>query len=351
MLHAVIMAGGAGTRFWPASRADRPKQLLTLAGDRPLLAATVERLEDLVPPERTWVVTTEATVPATRAVLPGIPADQFLGEPCGRDTAACVGWAADTLLAHDPDATCLVLPADHVIGDHESFRQALAAGAEWVERHGGLLTFGLRPTRPETGFGYLEVGAEAGRIHGLAVHQLQRFVEKPDAETAVRYLAGRSHLWNSGMFAWRATDLRREIERQLPELAAGLDAIRDAPERLAAIYPGLPRTSVDFGVMEGAATAWTVPVAFEWSDVGSWSAVREVWPADGAGNRVRGRVVTLDASGCVVSSDGPVVAVAGVDDLVVVVTGDAVLVVPAEDAQRVKELVAQIRQRGWDEVL
>jgi mannose-1-phosphate guanylyltransferase len=357
MLHAVIMAGGSGTRFWPASRRSRPKQFLTLATDRPLLRLTADRLRTLVPPERVWVVTAADTVDATRSQLPGLPAANVIAEPEGRDTAACAGLAAHVLLDRDPDATCLLLPADHVIADEAALRRALAAGARVVEREGGLLTFGIEPTAPDTGFGYLRLGPLHGDEDGLPVHRLERFVEKPDAATARRYLDEGGYLWNSGMFAWRATDLLAEIERQLPRLAAGLAKIGAAlgtdSERatIESVFPSLPRTSVDYGVMEGASRCWLMPVAFDWSDVGSWPALRDVASADEGGNVVDGRVVTVDARDNVIVSEGPVVAVVGVSNLVVVAVGDAVLVVPADRAQEVKTVVEALQDRGWGDVL
>ena len=357
MLHAVIMAGGSGTRFWPASRKDRPKQFLQLAADRPLLRLTYERLAPIVPPERIWVVTASSTVELTREILPELPSGNVLGEPVGRDTAACVGFAAEVLRAYDPGAVCLVLAADHIIGDEDQFRQAMIAGARQVQENGGLLTFGLRPTGPETGFGYLQVGDVCRTIDGYQVHTLSRFVEKPDVVTAQGYLDQGNFLWNSGMFAWKAEDLLSEIERQLPLLAEGLRRIGVAQGTgneaavLAEVYPNLPRISVDFGIMENAAVRWTVPVSFPWSDVGSWPALREVLTPDDAGNVSRGRAVVLDSGRNVIVSEGPVVSLIGVEDLVVVATPDAVLVVPADQAQKVKAVVEELESRGWDDVL
>ena len=357
MLHVVIMAGGSGTRFWPASRKDRPKQFLQLAADRPLLRLTYERLTPMVPPERIWVVTASSTVDLTREILPDLPLGNVLGEPEGRDTAACVGLAAEVLHASDPDAVCLVLAADHIIGDEDQFRHAMSAGARQVEENGGLLTFGLRPTGPETGFGYLQVGEVCRTIDEYQVHTLNRFVEKPDVVTAQAYLDQGNFLWNSGMFAWKAADLLAEIDRQLPLLAEGLRRIGAARGTggeaavLAEVYPHLPRISVDFGIMEGAEARWIVPVSFRWSDVGSWPALKEVLPPDPAGNVSRGRTVILDAQRNVVVSEGPVVSVVGVDDLVVVATPDAVLVIPVDQAQKVKKVVEELEDRGWDDVL
>lgn len=357
MRHVVIMAGGSGTRFWPASRQARPKQFLSLADHRSLLRATADRVLAMVPPERLWVVTAAATVELTRRELPELPVGNILGEPEGRDTAACVGLAARVLEARDPGAVCLVLPADHVIHDEMRFRAALAAGAAQVETDGGLLTFGLRPTRPETGFGYLRVGARVAERDGWPVHVLERFVEKPDRATATGYVADGGYLWNSGMFAWRAAELLAEIERQLPLLAGGLAEIGRAlggdreSTVLTDVYPRLPRISVDFGIMEGARRCFTLPVDFGWSDVGSWPALAEVLAGDDAGTVSRGRVLSLDSSGSVLVSDGPAIAAVGVADLVVVATADAVLVVPKDQAQRVKDVVAALADRGWADLL
>ena len=357
MLHAVIMAGGSGTRFWPASRRERPKQFLSLVADSPLLRITYDRLAGLVPPQRTWVVTTASTADATRDILPELPAANILAEPVGRNTAACAGLAAHALLRLDREATCIVLPADHLIGEEERFRSAVTAGAEHVSREGGLLTFGVQPSRPETGYGYLQVGPETARDGEWVIHELQRFVEKPDEDRARQYVESARYLWNAGIFAWRAADLLDELHRQLPELAAGLDSVAaafgtaEADSVIAEIYPELPATSVDFGVMEQAKQCWTVPVDFPWSDVGSWPALAETLPVDPSDNRLRGRVHSEDARRNILVSMGPTLSVVGVDDLVVVATPDAVLVMPREQAQEVKEVVEALREKGWDDVL
>lgn len=357
MLHAVIMAGGSGTRFWPASRRSRPKQLLALIGDLPLLRMTRDRLDGLVPGERVWVVTTAATVAAVRELLPELPAGNVIAEPAGRNTAACAGLAAVAVLDRDPEAVCAMLPADHLIGNPARFCSALAAGGRWVAREGGLLAFGIRPTRPETGYGYLELGAEEARDDGWAVHRLASFVEKPDATRAAALIDAGRFLWNAGIFAWRARDLLLEIARHLPDLEAGLGRIAaawgtDAQSAvLEEVYPRLPATSIDYGIMERGGRAWVVPVDFPWSDIGSWPTLADELPADDRGNATRGRVQVLDGTGNVLVGAGPVVAAIGVHDLVVVATPDAVLVVPKEQAQRVKELVDALRDRGWEDVL
>ena len=354
-LFAVIMAGGSGTRFWPLSRRARPKQLLPLLGGRSLLAATAERVQPLVGPERLLVVTGTEVAAAVAAELPWLPAGNVLVEPTGRDTAACVGWVAWRLAERHPGAVMLVIPADHVVPDGPAFRGAMAAAAAIAHARGGLVTIGFRPTRPETGYGYLELGEPAGVVGDFQTYRVARFVEKPDRARAEAMLAAGGFRWNGGLFAWSVAAIRDAIRTHLPELATGLDALRadgaalGEPAALARHYPALPRISIDHGVMEKAATVWAVAADFAWSDVGSWAGLEEV--AASGGEARLGDVVGVDAAGNVLVSDGPLVAAVGVRDLVVVATRDAVLVVPKEQCQRVKELVELLRAAGRDELL
>ena len=355
-LVAVVMAGGAGTRFWPLSRCCRPKQLLPFAHGRSLLAATVERLSPLVPASRTLVVTSSVLVDAVRGELAGLPAENVLAEPAGRDTAACVGWVAWRLARTSPDTVMVVVPADHVVPDGPALLAGLAAAAATASERGGLVTLGLRVARPETGFGYLELGDRVGAAAGHEVYAVRRFVEKPERARAEAFMAAGNFRWNSGMFAWTVAAIEGAIREHLPALAAGLDAMMAAAdelgesEALARHYPQLPRVSVDFGVMEKASPVWAVAVDFEWFDVGSWLGLGELLPASPEGVTM-GDVVALGSERCVLVSDGPLVAALGVHDLVVVATRDAVLVVPKDQVQRVKELVAHLRDQGRDELL
>ncbi len=355
-LYAVIMAGGAGTRFWPLSRRSRPKQLLPLLAGRSLLAATAARLRPLAPPSRTLVVTGAEVAAAVRAELPELPPGNLLVEPAGRDTAACIGWVAWRLAAAHPEAVMVVVPSDHVIPDAAAFRRALAAAAATAHARGGLVTIGLRPTRPETGYGYLELGEASGAAGGHEVFRVARFVEKPAREVAEAMLAERRFRWNGGMFAWTVAAIRDAIRTHLPGLAAGLDAMMADAAAIgedAAVtrhFPALERVSIDFGVMEKAREVWAVAVDFEWSDVGSWLGLAEVLAP--AGGEVRlGDVLAADTAGTVLVSDGPLVAAVGVRDLVVVATRDAVLVVPREQCQRVRELVEALRAAGRTDLL
>ncbi|HVN77091.1 MAG TPA: sugar phosphate nucleotidyltransferase [Thermoanaerobaculaceae bacterium] len=355
-LFAVVMAGGAGTRFWPLSRRSRPKQLLPFAQGRSLLAATVERLAPLVAPERTLVVTSLDVADAVRAEVGGIPPANVLAEPEGRDTAACVGWAAWRLARTSPGAVMVVVPADHLIPDGAALRSALAAAAATAFARGGLVTLGVRPTRPETGFGYLEVGEAVGTAGAHRVREVRRFVEKPDRATAEAFLEAGGFYWNSGMFAWRVQTIVEAFRAHLPRLANGLDELASASESLGETealrrhYPSLEKVSVDFGVMEKAAPVWAIEVDFAWSDVGSWAGLAEAMPRSECGVSL-GDVLALDSGGSVLVSDGPLVATVGVRDLVVVATRDAVLVVPRDQVQRVKELVETLRAKGRGELL
>ncbi|MBL8609061.1 MAG: mannose-1-phosphate guanylyltransferase [Myxococcales bacterium] len=358
---AVIMAGGSGTRFWPASRSKRPKQLLPLGPDpeESLLAATVRRIRPLVPAERVVVVTGAALAEATRAAVPELLPENVLLEPVGRNTAPCIAWAAAHVARRDPEAVIAVLPSDHTIGDEEGFRGVLARALASA-REGTVTTVGIKPTRPETGYGYVETGAAASASGVLSV---VRFVEKPDLERAKAYLEGGKHLWNAGMFFFRADAMRALVGRHLPELAAGVERIDraasgpDAARVLAEVFPTLPSVSIDHGVMEKADRLAVVPGDFGWNDVGSWQSAWELADKDPAGNAARNADVTfVDARGNLVhdltsGAKKKLFAVVGVEDVVVVETDDAVLVIKRDRAQDVRAAVEAIKARGRADVL
>ena len=356
--HAVILAGGAGTRLWPASRRSRPKQLLALGGDESLLAATVRRAGGAAT-GGVMVVTAHDQVAAARVEAPGA---EILGEPAARNTAAALGLAAVFLVERDPDAVIGAFPADHHVADEPAFARTVERAFSAAERGDVIGTIGLVPTRAETGFGYLELGDSREAELGVpGVRAVTRFVEKPDAATAAAYLAGGSHLWNGGMFFVRARRLLGDIARFLPATAAGLDriaaALRDrgaaaAADEAARVYPTLPSISIDHGLMEKADRVVTVPGAFGWNDIGSWDALAEVRPRDADGNTVLGDGIVVDSRGTVVIADpGRVVAVIGCSDLVVVQSGDAVLVVPRDRAQDVRLVTDALARRQLDRFL
>jgi mannose-1-phosphate guanylyltransferase len=358
-VYAVIMAGGAGTRFWPASRSLRPKQLLPLAGDseETLLAATVRRLAPLVTPDRVIVVTGEHLAEATAKAVPGVPRAQILCEPAPRNTAPCIAWATATVARLDPEALVAVLPSDHFIADEEEFRRVLDRALK-TAAGGRVTTVGIVPTRPETGYGYIEVG---DAIEGeTGAKTVVRFVEKPDRARAEEFLAGGRHLWNAGMFFFRASDMAQLVERHLPELASGVAKI-DAAARsgnesdvVKAVFPTLPSVSIDHGVMEKAAGLAVVPGAFGWNDVGSWQSAWELGNPDASGNALSAGAVAIDAKNNLVRTLGggkKMVALVGVNDLVVVETEDAILVIPRERAQDVRLVVEALKASGRTELL
>jgi mannose-1-phosphate guanylyltransferase/mannose-6-phosphate isomerase len=362
-VQALILAGGSGTRFWPLSRKSRPKQLLALEGERTLLRDTVERLRPLVPPEAVWICTTRALAEAVRRELPEVPPDQVLLEPEGRNTAPAIGWSVRSMPEEARRGVVAVLPADHRVGDPAAFRDTLARAARAVEAEDRVMTLGVTPRWPETGYGYLELEPpppeepeepeEDAGPGGSGLRRVRRFVEKPTLENAERFVASGNYLWNAGIFLFRGTTFLDVLARLQPELARGLEEIADAPDRVAEIYPRLPADSVDYAVMEKLENITTLPLDCGWSDLGSWSALDEVLPRDAGntGNTGRGDTVAVDASGNLLFSDAGLIAVLGVRDLVVVRTGDAVLVMPKERSQEVRRIVAELAARGREDLL
>lgn len=344
---AVIMAGGAGERFWPVSTPSRPKQFLRLADPgRSLLAEAAERASRLVGPENAYVATGRSLVEASRAECPGLPPDNILAEPARRNTAGCLALAAATLVARDPEGwpqtTMAVLTADHRIAPYGAFAETVQDCFDAAEQTGGLVTVGIRPDRPETGFGYIESGPSEGRWSRVA-----RFTEKPDAQTARSFLERGGYYWNSGMFVWTLPGFLAELEAASPEIAAGC---REMSARLAAgdeagaeeVFLSLPSISIDYALMERARQVFVVPARFEWDDLGAWDALSRSLPADGSGNVAVGQARLLDCLDVVAYDDTgeTEICMIGCEDLVVSVANGKVLVVPRSRAQEVKRLAS-----------
>jgi len=340
---AVIMAGGSGTRFWPASRNSRPKQFLKVAGSRSLLRATFDRLVGVVPPERVLVVGGQTHEALLRAELPDVPGANLLLEPTGRNTLPCVALAALEVGRRAPDSVQVVLPADHVIAPEEAFHRTLERAVEAAARERALVTFGIRPTHPATGYGYIELDG-AAPAPDTAV-RVKRFVEKPDRERASEFLASGRYLWNSGIFVWRTATILEELRRHAPATLGALQAAgADWPEA----YSGLEAVSIDVGLMERAEDVRVLAVDYTWSDVGSWAALPDVLGTDAEGNcEVGTRLVSIDSRDCVVYGPGEsTTALIGVEGLVVVQSGDAVLVCPRERAEEVRRVVERLREEA-----
>jgi mannose-1-phosphate guanylyltransferase/mannose-6-phosphate isomerase len=347
----VILAGGSGTRFWPLSRRLAPKQLLSLTGERTMLQDTALRIEPSVPAERIWVVTGRELADETRRQLRLVNIGaSIMSEPVGRNTALAIAVAAERLLAVDSDAVMVVLPADHTVAKPDVFRASLALAAD-VAREGYLVTIGIAPRRPETGYGYIKLGAPLLRDGGekrrrVDAFRVERFVEKPDRKRAEKYLATGKYVWNSGMFVWRASIVVEELRRYAPGLAAAGTEIANAMSapaveeaRLRELYERAESVSIDYAVMERSKRVAVVPAEFGWSDVGSWAALDDIAAKDERGNIITGRVVNVDSQRSIVYAQDRVVATIGLDNLVVVDTPDATLVCAKDRAQDVRKVV------------
>lgn len=353
--YAIIMTGGAGTRFWPLSRRARPKQLLPLGdGQESLLRATFRRIGGLVPPDRTYAVTSAALADVISDELPELPRDNILAEPVGRNTAPCVGWGAAHVRRQDPDGVVMVLPADHYVREEHAFERTVARGMRQAAE-GDLVTIGVRPTRAETGYGYIELGEPLDDD----VHRARRFVEKPNRQRAEQFLAAGHFLWNSGMFFFRADVILDAIRTHLPGLGDALRTFDEAAtnghegEAVERLYTELPDVSLDHGIMEKAEQVAVVPADFGWSDLGSWTTAWDLAEKDGHDNVIaEDDSVVIDTEGSYVRAPaGKCVALIGVEDLVVVDTEDALLIVPRHRTQDVRRVVQALEERNDDDHL
>lgn len=347
--YVVIMAGGRGERFWPQSRTSVPKHLLPIVGETPMLTQTIGRARAVVPAANIFVITTEAQLAGVRAACPGLPAENVIAEPMGRDTAAATGLAMLLVKERAPQGTFAMLPADHVIHDVAEYARLLDAAFAAAEAAEVLVTIGVKPTEPATGFGYIQRGAPWRKFGERDAMAVKRFVEKPDLETARAYLASGEYYWNAGMFVWRVPVVEAAFRAHAADLHAGLTAIEAAaraqgwPAALAAGYPGLKKISVDYALMEKSTNVVVVPATCDWDDVGAWPAVANHYPKDATGNVLRGLArVAGGANNIVVSTDGHLTAVVGASDLVVVHTADATLVCHRDKAQEIKVLLQQL---------
>lgn len=340
-LFLVVMAGGSGTRFWPKSTSKRPKQLLAFGQDQrqTLLVQTLKRFEGLLPDSNRLVVTTETLAPAIAEQAPGV---MVLAEPQGRNTAPCVYWAARKVAELNPRGVMLVMPSDHYIARPDAFRSTVKTAAGWAMRQDHLVTLGVRPTRPETGYGYLKVGATIDD----PCARVDAFVEKPNLEKAEAYVKSGQYLWNGGMFLWKASTILAAFDEFMPELRRAWDA---AGGDIQKAYPQMTATSIDFGVMEKAKNVVTFPLDCGWDDLGSWISLEEMASALGGAKRPEGVVtggesVAVDAKGCIVDAPGKLVALLGVEDLIVAQNGDAILVARKDRAQDIRAIVDAVKK-------
>lgn len=356
-IHALVLAGGGGSRLWPLSRKSRPKQFLSEFSGTPLIADTVTRLHPVVPAARTWVVAGPTHEAQVREALSALPAAHFVREPAARNTAPAIALGVSAIALEDPNAVVAVLPSDHHIGKPDRFRAVLAAAGLVAAERGLLVTLGIVPDRPATGFGYIEMGPSLGRVLAGEAFEVKRFVEKPDASQAVKLLAAGNHLWNAGVFVFRASDLLEHVERLMPEVGKGLADWRaaspdDREEIARRVFETAPSISIDYAIMEKSTRVAVVPASdVEWDDIGSFRSLARVNPDDRGGSATAREVVSIDSSGNLVHAPGKTVALVGVQDLIVVDTGDALLVLPRDRAEDVKKIVDELQRRKRDDAL
>lgn len=357
-IFAVIMAGGAGTRFWPKSRLQNPKQFLKLLGKASLLGDTVRRTSMLVDLKNCFILTNKQYSDQINESIPEVPEENIIYEPANRDTAACVGLAAIKLAKLDPDGVMVVVPSDHYIGHETIFIKTLESAITFAHRQDCLMTLGIKPTEPKTGYGYICYGQNLGIVNGIPVFQVKKFTEKPDENTARFFIQQGNYLWNSGIFIWKISTILEAISEHLPQLYQALKKIEPfigTPEETAVLereYQNFPKVSIDYGVMEKAGNIGTVPANFIWDDVGSWSALEKYLPKDERNNTLNGgKHIAIDTRGCIIDSEAKLIATIGVEDLIIIQSEDVMLVCRKDRDQEVKNLVSKLKNSGWDEYL
>jgi len=342
VVKAVIMAGGKGERFWPLSRERFPKQLLSLVGKRSLLQETVERIQPLIPPEDILVVTRRPLGRAVERQLLQTPRKNIISEPTGKNTAPCIGLVAKMI---KEDAVMVILPADHIIKPQRKFLDTLRKAIAIARETENLITIGVKPTYPATGYGYIEVGTKyrrQGTRDKPQVFRVKRFVEKPDKRKAESFIKSGRFLWNSGMFVWKKSVILEAIRRYIPSLYRGLEMV--SSKNISKLYPKLPDVSIDYGIMEKAKNSLVMPANFSWEDVGSWESLDKFLSRDENKNAIIGRVSTIDSRNCMMVNRKGLLSAIGVSDLIIVSTEDATLVFPKGKGQEVKRLVEKLRR-------
>ncbi len=359
MLYAMIMAGGAGTRFWPASRKHTPKQMLKLAGERSMIQSTVDRLAGLCPPENLMIVTNQILVDSIAEQLPEIPKSSIIGEPAKRDTAPCIGLAAAWVAAKDPGATMVVMPADHVISPDDVFQDSLNHAASLVESDPTrIVTFGIKPTYPAEVFGYIESSGDSIADAKLPSFEVVRFREKPDTQTAEEFLAAGTFYWNAGIFVWKAKTILEALEKHQPEMFSHIQNIAAAigtdqfDQTLQTEFTAIKGTSIDYAVMENYDNVFVVEAPFAWDDLGNWTAVPRQKGVDQDGNTKVGKTLAVDTKGTLVyGDDDHLIVTVGLEDCIVVRTENATLVATKKDEAKIKQVVAELEKRDWTDLL
>jgi len=356
-MYGVIMAGGVGSRFWPFSSEKRPKQFLNIFGEKPLIRQTFDRLLPIIKQEDIYIVTNAVQKAGLVKLIPELNLDNIIVEPIGKNTAPCIGLAALYIKRIDPDGVMAVMPSDHLIEDDEKFRQVLLAGEKLAAESNCLVTIGICPTRPATGYGYIQFNRKIGDIDGIPAYEVKTFAEKPDLKTAKSFLESGDFLWNSGVFLWKTSVILKEIEKSLPELYDSLMEIDDAIDKpslhnvIKRVYRQIRSISIDYGVMEKAERVCVLKGEFGWKDVGSWEEVYNIMEKDEEGNAVEGDHMLKDVKGCLIYSPSKLVAVIGLENVIVVQSKDATLICHRSRAQEVRDVVEFLRRKKMSKYL
>ncbi|MCX7920927.1 MAG: mannose-1-phosphate guanylyltransferase [Clostridia bacterium] len=356
--YAVIMAGGGGTRFWPLSRQQKPKQLLNISGNDVMINEAIKRMLGVVELDKTYIVTNKKQKEVIRQLIMNeLPKENILYEPIGRNTAACIAYAAVAISAKGGDALMCVLPSDHFIGNEDRFRETMARAFDAAEKTGKLITVGIKPTFPSTGYGYIRYTGD-GEMELDGVYEVDEFIEKPGIESARRYVESGNYLWNSGMFVWKVSTILENIKRYLPRLYKSMLHIREMilsgreQEGIESIYSALPSISIDFGIMERSDEVLVIPGDFGWNDVGSWDALGTIFPTDESGNIIRAKHVSINTKNSIIYNNGDrLIATIGLDNLIIADTSDALLICPKDKAQEVKNIVELIKAKGLEDCI
>jgi mannose-1-phosphate guanylyltransferase len=357
-LNAVIMAGGKGERFWPKSRTNLPKQFLNISGNKSMLQQTIDRLVNIMDISRIFIVTNGLYAELISAQIPHLPLENIIIEPIGRNTAPCVGVAALIIEERFPDSTMIVLPSDHIIKNEEGFLQILQTAVTVCEEGENLVTLGIAPSYPEIGYGYIESTKQINLVNDMEVHRVSQFVEKPDLATAQKYLEAGNFYWNSGIFIWKTSVIRKLIALYLPEMHNVLETIKTAAQHenihqvIQDEFHKMPDQSIDYGIMEKAPSIYVIPCMFGWDDVGSWTSLERINDKDENGNVIRGNILSLLTKNCIIeSNNGKLIATLGIEDLIVVDTEDVTLICTKDKAQEIKSLLKELRLQKLEKYL
>jgi mannose-1-phosphate guanylyltransferase len=354
---SVIMAGGKGERFWPKSRTNLPKQFLNISGNKSMLQQTITRLEKLIPISQIFIVTNELYAELIKIQIPNLPMENIIIEPIGRNTAPCVGLAAILIEERFPDSTMIVLPSDHIIENENGFIQILQTAIEVASHDNNLVTLGITPTYPETGYGYIESSLQIKQLNELEVHKVNKFVEKPDLATAQQYLSAGNYYWNSGIFVWKISVILNYIKELMPDMHDVLQTMQagfksgNRNEIIQGEFHKMPDQSIDYGIMEKVTNIYVIPCVFGWDDVGSWTALERINELDDNGNVIRGNILNLDTKRCIIESNGKLIATLGIEDLIIVDTEDVILICSKDKAQEVKSLIKELRIQKLEKYL